>query len=380
MNDEYARTVQLLLAVAPSVFESAVFAMKGGTALNLFVQDMPRLSVDIDVVFLPHEMNREEALQAIGKELAAAKARLEKLGLEATLRKTRDGNDAKMFVSGDGVEVNFVFRGTVLPPVLVGLTAAAQEKFSANIEVPVLATPELYGSKLVAALDRQHPRDLFDVQLMFSRFGLPEQFLDCFVVYLAGHDRPVHEVLFPTSRSPTWSRAGCTVISANGSACGTCSTRRHDRSHLVRGNFSEFVDSSMRMGSSDLRTKHLIGTPVVTLSGDKAVVETNAMIAGENVRIDLGCSVHNRFFDLAEKRDGRWKLLKRQSVYDMGTFTFPQGLVGIDHAVVKRYPGEHAPLAYVLEKSGFTVERVFATRGSGLDKSMKVDANAWLAA
>ncbi len=146
------------------------------------------------------------------------------------------------------------------------------------------------------------------------------------------------------------------------------------------GKFSEFVDGSMRMGSSDLRTKHLIGTPVVMLHGDKAVVETSAMIVGENVRIDLGCSVHNHFFDLAEKRDGRWKLLKRQSVYDMGTFTFPRGLVDIDHAVVKRYPREYAPLAYVLEKSGFPVERVFATRGSDLEKSMKADASAWLAA
>lgn len=100
----------------------------------------------------------------------------------------------------------------------------------------------------------------------------------------------------------------------------------------------------------------------------------------ENVRIDLGCSVHNRFFDLAEKRDGRWKLSKRQSVYDMGTFTFPQGLVDIDRAVVKRYPREYAPLAYVLEKSGFPVERVFATRGSDLEKRMKADAAAWLAA
>ena len=95
------------------------------------------------------------------------------------------------------VEVNFVFRGTVLAPVRTALTAAAQEKFSANIEVPVLATAELYASKLVAALDRQHPRDLFDVKLMFSRFGLPADFLDCFVVYLAGHNRPTHEVLFP---------------------------------------------------------------------------------------------------------------------------------------------------------------------------------------
>jgi hypothetical protein len=204
MNNEYVRTVQLLLTVAPAIFENSRFAMKGGTALNLFVQDMPRLSVDIDVVFVPYELERNDALQAIGDDLAAAKGRLEKLGLQATLRKTKEGNEAKLFVSdGDSevkVEVNFVFRGTVLPPVPTPMTAVAENMFSANIVVPVLATPELYGSKLVAALDRQHPRDLFDVQLMFARFGLPAEFLDCFVVYLAGHDRPVHEVLFPNEQ------------------------------------------------------------------------------------------------------------------------------------------------------------------------------------
>jgi hypothetical protein len=98
------------------------------------------------------------------------------------------------------VEVNFVFRGCLLPPEPTALVTAAQEAFAANIQVPVLSTPELYGSKLVAALDRQHPRDLFDVMLMLERFGLPEDFVDCFVVYLAGHDRPVHEVLFPNEQ------------------------------------------------------------------------------------------------------------------------------------------------------------------------------------
>jgi hypothetical protein len=78
--------------------------------------------------------------------------------------------------------------------------AAAQQTFAASLQVPVLSTPELYGSKLVAALDRQHPRDLFDAMLMLERFGLPESFVDCFVVYLAGHDRPVHEVLFPNEQ------------------------------------------------------------------------------------------------------------------------------------------------------------------------------------
>lgn len=204
MNDAYIRTVQLLLEIAPAVFETPAFAMKGGTALNLFVQDMPRLSVDIDVVFVRHDLAREEALQAIGAELAAAQKRVAALGHEVELRKNKDGTEAKMFVRGADaevkVEVNFVFRGTVLAPTRRSLTSAAQQMFAADIQVPVLADAELYGSKLVAALDRQHPRDLFDVQLMLDTHGWEESLLDCFVVYLAGHNRPTHEVLFPNEK------------------------------------------------------------------------------------------------------------------------------------------------------------------------------------
>jgi hypothetical protein len=146
------------------------------------------------------------------------------------------------------------------------------------------------------------------------------------------------------------------------------------------GLFSEFVDASAEMGVSALKTKHLIGNPVITFNGDKALVETNAMIVGENIELDLGCSVHNRFYDRVEKRNGVWKIVHRQSVYDMGGFTFPQGLVEIDKAVSKKYPREYAALAYVLEKSGFPVNRVFATRGSELEKKMKEEGQAWLAA
>lgn len=144
------------------------------------------------------------------------------------------------------------------------------------------------------------------------------------------------------------------------------------------GPFSAFIEGSRRMGNSDLRTKHLIGTPVVQINNNRAIVETNAVIVAENVRLDLGCSVHNRFYDLAEKRDGAWKLLKRQSIYDMGGFTFPRGPLPIDAQVLQRYPREYAPLAYLLEKSGFPVERVFATRASELEQTMKANAKSWL--
>jgi hypothetical protein len=141
---------------------------------------------------------------------------------------------------------------------------------------------------------------------------------------------------------------------------------------------SEFVDASMRMGASDLRTKHFIASPVVTFNGGKAIVETNAIIIGENVRLGLGCESHNRFYDLVEKRNGAWKIVRRQSIYDMGSFTFPGGLVEIDGEIVERYPREYAPLAYLLDKSGFPVKRVFATKGSELEKAMKADAQRWL--
>lgn len=204
MNGTYIDTVRLLLAIAPAVFASGRFAMKGGTALNLFVQEMPRLSVDIDLVLVDHRPDRQTALQAIALELAAVQAELAGKGYRAHLPANAEGDDVKLVVSNEAaqvkVEVNFVFRGTVLPPETRSLVATAQDLFTTDLAVPVLATPELYGSKLVAAMDRQHPRDIFDVMHMLSRFGWQASFVDCFVAYLAGHNRPVHEVLFPKTK------------------------------------------------------------------------------------------------------------------------------------------------------------------------------------
>lgn len=204
MNQGYIETVRLLLAAAPIVFETKLMAMKGGTAINLFVRDLPRLSVDIDAVLVDHSLDRASALAAISTELNRAKHALEKVGLTAEIATPGRGEESKMFIS-DGsvqvkVEVNFVFRGTVLPIEMRALAAGAQEMFTTGVEVPMLQAPELYGSKLVAAMDRQHPRDLFDVHMLLSHERLDAQTIDCFVAYLVGHNRPVHEVLFPNPK------------------------------------------------------------------------------------------------------------------------------------------------------------------------------------
>jgi len=205
MDKAYADTVRLLLQVAPDVFANDIFAMKGGTAINLFVRSMPRLSVDIDVVFTPRDTPRDLALASIAEELDTIAIRLAKLGLKTRKVGNKNLGDTKLLIenaeSQVKVEVNTVFRGTVLPPERRALTHRTAEMFSAELELPVLAAAELYGSKLVAAMDRQHPRDLFDVWQLFESDGLSDAAVECFVTYLAGHNRPTHEVLFGNEKN-----------------------------------------------------------------------------------------------------------------------------------------------------------------------------------
>jgi hypothetical protein len=200
MNPAYIQTVRLLLETIPDVFRSGIFAMKGGTAINLFIQDLPRLSVDIDVVYVPHDRPRQVALAEIAAELNAVRGRLQDRGLIAEVAASSAGDETKIFVRRGReqvkIEINQVFRGTVLPPQNRALVKPASDLFTVGLSAPVLAEAELYGSKLVAALDRQHPRDLFDVHGMFRTSGLSLDTVECFVVYLAGHNRPEHEVLF----------------------------------------------------------------------------------------------------------------------------------------------------------------------------------------
>lgn len=199
MEKSYVDTVRLMLEVAPEVFASGRVAMKGGTAINFFAQDMPRLSVDIDVVFVPHQTPRDTALAEIANELSALQTRLNRRGIKAEVASSKTGDETKLFARRDRIEVkieiNHVFRGTLLPVETRSLTKTASDLFTTALAVPTLAVAELYGSKLVAAMDRQHPRDLFDVHGMFQRFGLTPEIVECFVGYIAGHNRPVHEVL-----------------------------------------------------------------------------------------------------------------------------------------------------------------------------------------
>jgi hypothetical protein len=109
--------------------------------------------------------------------------------------------ETKLMVQRDAlavkIEVNTVLRGTMHPTQTMGLTPAASDALMADLELPLLSPDEIYGGKLVAAMDRQHPRDLFDVMELFAHGGITPGIRRAFVVYLASHNRTIHEVLFP---------------------------------------------------------------------------------------------------------------------------------------------------------------------------------------
>jgi predicted nucleotidyltransferase component of viral defense system len=130
MNQTYLDTARLLTQVAPLVFVDDTFALKGGTAINLFVRDMPRLSVDLDLVFPDHTLSRDKALARIKAALRQAADRLEKRGFQ-THASAADAGETKLLVRRGRieikVEVNFVMRGTVQPVRRASLTPTASQ-------------------------------------------------------------------------------------------------------------------------------------------------------------------------------------------------------------------------------------------------------------
>ena len=204
MNEIYLQTARLLTRVAPLVLVDDTFALKGGTAINLFVRDMPRLSVDLDLVLPDHTLPRERALQRITDAIHQSVARLNKQGFQTHVPASAEAGATKLLVRQGAIqvkiEVNFVLRGTVHPVHMATLTQIARDALQADLEIPVVSVEDVYGGKLVAALDRQHPRDLFDVMQLFAHGGITAGIRRAFIVYLASHNRPVHEVLFPPMR------------------------------------------------------------------------------------------------------------------------------------------------------------------------------------
>lgn len=192
----YRERVDLLLDILPVVAKRNCFALKGGTALNLFIWDMPRLSVDIDLVYLPIN-EREESLKDITSNLSDIKTDLEK-----TFKvKVSLAQNSKLICSRDRavvkVEVNTVIRGSVFDPKIMAVVDKVQDDFGKFSSILTLDKSEIYGGKICAALDRQHPRDIFDIsKIIYEGKGeFNNTIKDAFIFYLLSHNRPINEIL-----------------------------------------------------------------------------------------------------------------------------------------------------------------------------------------
>lgn len=200
-REVYAAQVALLVRLLPFIAQEEVFALKGGTAINLFYRDMPRLSVDIDLTYL-QVRERAESLADIDETLnrivAAATRGIP--GLDARRIDGGGGGATRIRARLDGAEVKIetspVTRGVVHDPDKRSVSPAVEDEFG-FASIQVVSFEDLFGGKLHAAVDRQHPRDLFDVKLLYENEGFTDALFRTFLVYVASSPRPVQELIKP---------------------------------------------------------------------------------------------------------------------------------------------------------------------------------------
>ena len=194
----YRDQVDLLLEVLSSVLDDSSLALKGGTAINLFIMNMPRLSVDIDLTFTK-VTDRFQFQKDIVKVFEGFQNRLKAYTIEVF--KTSDGLPKQARISNRQsqikIDLNLILRGTVFPPSERTLCEKASIEFEKSVTINCVSFEDLYAGKICAALDRQHPRDLYDIKLFFEQHTFTEQLRKAFLVYLISSNRPIHELVYP---------------------------------------------------------------------------------------------------------------------------------------------------------------------------------------
>lgn len=200
-NSPYYKQAHLLLRVLPLIYKQKEFSLKGGTAINFFYRNLPRLSVDIDLTYLPIQ-SRVETLKNIDKLLKNLKSSIEnKVPGTKVVAQSNENRLIKLIVRTNQatikIEPNCVIRGSLYPVKSKKLVQQAEKLFEISVKSQILSFADLYGGKICAALDRQHPRDLFDIKLLLENEGITNEIKNAFIFYLISHDRPMLELLNP---------------------------------------------------------------------------------------------------------------------------------------------------------------------------------------
>lgn len=199
----YRKQVALLVKMLPFVAKEPCFALKGGTAINLFIRNLPRLSVDIDLTYLP-VAERAQSLNDIDAALHRIAERIKALDgsvhITASAPSTQKQVTKLVIRTKDRVQIKIevtpVLRGCVYEPKVMPVCEQVEDEYG-YAEIKVLSFADLYAGKIMAALDRQHPRDLFDVHQLYENEGITDELRTAMIVYLISHDHSPHSLLNP---------------------------------------------------------------------------------------------------------------------------------------------------------------------------------------
>lgn len=205
----YNSQVELMLKLLPIVADETCFALKGGTAINFFIRDLPRLSVDIDLTYMPLE-DRVTTGKNITKALSNISRSVESKYSNIQVKQTtfdKENFINRLIITNNKVRVkiepNYVLRGSVYKTDTFVTTKKVKQLYNSEAKMKLLSVADLYGGKICAMLDRQHPRDIFDIKILMEHEGITDEIRKAFVVYLASSNRPIAELLDPIKQDIT---------------------------------------------------------------------------------------------------------------------------------------------------------------------------------
>jgi len=159
MDKKYREQVQLLISVIPEIAKEKCFALHGGTAINLFINNMPRLSVDIDLTYIPIE-NRATSIENINASLDNIKQNIIRYVPYSNVQ--HNIKNSKLIVNKAAasikIEVNQVARGTIRRPVLKVLCEKAQADFDAFCEISTVHNGQLVWRENMCSLRQAAPK------------------------------------------------------------------------------------------------------------------------------------------------------------------------------------------------------------------------------
>lgn len=206
-NLNFKNQTNLLLDIIGTVISTPDFSLKGGTAINFFYSNMPRLSVDLDLAYTLITP-RGDFIRAINTYSENLIANLHKKhGVTTKLSFTSDMIPKQILVFRDQaqvkIDINIIIRGTVYPVIKRSICEKIKNEYGINQEIYTLSFEDLYAGKFCAALDRQHPRDLFDVMSFFRKNIISEKLKKAFIVYLISGNRPISELINPNRLDQT---------------------------------------------------------------------------------------------------------------------------------------------------------------------------------